>query len=158
MAQVCFSVSDSTPMMPFRFVSRIARARHAEATRSAPHSRSEVVPPSLRQAPDSLSQRLWFWLMAPAPMQASPPLNRLPPVRQEFLDSLADMPCVAETATVSDRIHRARSLRDLWHLRAEVYRLIALHHNQQEAEARLTSLNRHFPRRTPRQGSAGATL
>lgn len=142
-------------MMPFRFVTR---TRPPEATRSLPHSRTEVAPPSLRQAPDSLGQRLWFWLMAPAPLQASPPMNRLPPVRQEFLDSLADVPTVPDTFTVSERIHRARSLRDLWHLRAEVYRLVAVHHSQQEAEARLNNLNRHFPRKASRQGTTGAAL
>ena len=55
-----------------------------------------------------------------------------------------------------ERIHQARSLRDLWHLRADVFRLIAIHHNQQEAEARLLALNRHFPTRTPRTSAAGA--
>ena len=46
----------------------------------------------------------------------------------------------------------AHSLRDLWHLRAELYHVLALNHDQREAEQRLTQLNRHFPTRAPRSG------
>jgi hypothetical protein len=140
-------------MSPFQLLSS---RRSQDSTPLGPPSRTEVVPPSLRQAPQSVGHRLWFWLMAPAPLQASPPVNRLPRVRQEFLDSLADVPDKPEARTLADSIHRARSLRDLWHVRADVFRLIALHHNQQEAETRLLALNRHFPTRTPRTSAVGA--
>ena len=83
-------------------------------------------------------------------------MNRLPAVRQEFLNCLADVPTLLDAQAITERIHQARSLRDLWHLRADVFRLIAIHHNQQEAEARLLALNRHFPTRTPRTSAAGA--
>ena len=53
-------------------------------------------------------------------------------------------------STLCMRIGQARTLRELWHLRAELYNVVALHHSQQEAERRLAELNRHFPTRAPR--------
>lgn len=121
------------------------------STLSAPlSSRIEVCPPSLRHAPGgSAWQRFMFWLMAPAPSEASAPLNRLPAVRNDFLQCLADVDATL-AQPVQTRIDVARSLRDLWHLRAEIYRLVALAHSQTEAERRVASLNRHFPTRAPR--------
>ncbi len=132
----------------------LALVRHWPARSSslaAPlSSRIEVCPPSLRNAPlGSAWQRLMFWLMAPAPSGSAAPLSRLPAVRDDFLQCIADVD--SELATpVQTRIDVARSLRDLWHLRAEVYRLVALAHSQTEAERRVASLNRHFPTRAPR--------
>ena len=91
--------------------------------------------------------------MAPAPLAASPPLNRLPPVRQEFLAALKDVP-LAQALRLSERIANARSLRELWHLRTEVFNVVAMQHSQREAELRLSGLNRHFPTRMPRTGFA----
>lgn len=126
-------------------------ARHGfRSTLSDPSSlRVEVCPPSLRHAPVPVWNRLVFWLTAPAPMDAAPPLNRLPGVRTEFLRCLEDV-LVEGSVEAAARIGRALSLRELWHLRAEVYRLVGLQHSQAEAEARLTRLNRHFPTRAPR--------
>lgn len=94
-----------------------------------------------------------FWLLAPAPTDASPPINRLPNVRADFLECTSDV--------TTDRVHDlrrlikdARSLRELWHLRAEVYNAVAIQFNQYEAEQRLSRLNRHFPTRAPRSGFA----
>jgi hypothetical protein len=135
-------------MMPF---SLLLRPRYRDTLASRIGWRAEVCPPSLRQAPRSAWNRLWFWLMAPGPLQASPSLNRLPPVRQDFLDSLCGIE--GEPASVlSSRIGQARSLRDLWHLRAELYNVVAVSHSQFEAERRLARLNRHFPTRAPRSG------
>jgi len=116
-------------------------------------SRIEVRPPSLRHAPASPWQRVVCWLMAPAAQDTAPPLNRLPAVRGDFVHSLADIGH-NEARALIDRIGLARSLRELWHLRTEVYRLVALHHNQHEAEQRLARLNRHFPTRAPRSAFA----
>ena len=113
--------------------------------------RVEVCPPSLRQAPPSLWQRLVFWMMAPAPQDASPPLNRLPHVRAEFLNVLQDI-SGEDADRLRWRLDEARSLRELWHLRAEVFSLVSLQHSQQAADARLAHLNRHFPTRSPRSG------
>jgi hypothetical protein len=48
------------------------------------------------------------------------------------------------------RIRQAQSLRDLWHLRPEVFNLISIERDQAEATRRLALLNRHFPVRAPR--------
>ena len=111
--------------------------------------RMEVCPPSLCHAPGSAWQRLMFWLLAPAPYQAAPPLSRLPSVRTDFLAALTDTDG-RDADRVRHRISGARSLRELWHLRSDVYRVVGLTHSQGEAERRLTLLARHFPTRSPR--------
>ena len=56
---------------------------------------------------------------------------------------LADLPAIDTSALRQVLIH-AGSLAELWHLRPEVYRLLALHHSQAEAEQRLAATNRLF--------------
>ena len=90
-----------------------------------------------------------FWLLAPAPHDASPSPNRLPAVRNDFNTLLADIHGAA-AASLRQRIAEARSLRELWHLRADAYRVIGLSHSQSVAEDRLALLNHHFPTRAPR--------
>lgn len=132
-----------------RSFSLLLRPRYRDTLASRIGWHAEVCPPSLRQAPQSVWHRLWFWLLAPGPLQASPSLNRLPPVRQDFLDSLNDVAGSAADA-LSLRIGQARSLRELWHLRADAYRVVGVAHSQSEAELRLAQLNHHFPTRAPR--------
>jgi len=135
-------------MMPF--ILRLSpRYRDTLASRIGWHT--EVCPPSLRQAPRSAWNRLWLWLMAPGPLQSSPTPDRLPPVRDDFLQCLADIDSDA-AAALAQRIHQTRSLRELWHLRAECFNVVALSHSQHEAERRVAELNRHFPTRAPRSG------
>lgn len=112
-------------------------------------TRLGLCPPSLRQAPDSAWQRLLFWLLAPAPADAAPPMNRVPAVRVEFMRAVADVDG-DDADQLRNRIALARSLRELWHLRAEVFRIVGLAFTQREAESRLAVLNRHFPTRAPR--------
>ena len=141
----CF-VPDITTMSSLHFFTR----RSFRSTLTDPSSlRVEVRPPSLRHAPASLWQRLMFWLMAPAPHDSAPPLNRLPSVRIEFLATLSDIDS-DEADHLRRRINDTRSLRELWHLRAEVYRLVGLRHSQHQAQERVSLLNRHFPTRAPR--------
>ena len=112
--------------------------------------RTAVRPPSLRCAPEGpLWQRLVFWLMAPAPEQAAPPLNRLPGARDEFLDVLSDIEG-DEADDLRVRIGQTRSLRELWHARSETFRVLGVAHSQAVADIRLARLNRHFPSRAPR--------
>jgi len=112
--------------------------------------RVEVRPPSLRCAPAGGAwQRLMFWLMSPAPHQSAPPLNRLPGVRMDFLATLSDIDS-DDADHLRRRINDARSLRELWHLRAEVYRIVGVARSQGQAEERVALLNRHFPTRAPR--------
>jgi hypothetical protein len=123
------------------------------STLSTPSAfRVEVRPPSLRHAPASLGQRLLFWLLAPAPQEAAPPINRLPGVKVDFLACLNDVATVP-THSLKMSIDAACSLRELWHLRAEVYNCVGRAHSEVEAERRLQRLNRHFPTRAPRPGA-----
>jgi hypothetical protein len=108
-----------------------------------------VSPPSLRQAPTSPWAWLMYWLMAPAPQDAAPPLNRLPGVRQDFLATLADIE-TEDASALRERLRHACSLRELWHARAETFRVVGVAHNESVAEERLARLNRHFPTRAPR--------
>ena len=140
-----------SPSWMFRLVSR----RHSAPPSSLMHSRVEVCPPELW--PSSLSWRGRFrrltgrllsraapWLPAPAR-----PVNRLALVKAEFQDSLSDLTDPPAHALL-DQIDRARSLRELWHLRSPVYGAVAVATTQSEAERRLARLNRHFPVRAPR--------
>lgn len=136
-------------MTPLRLIP-LWRPRSTLSTPSA--FRVEVRPPSLRHAPASLGQRLLFWLLAPAPQDAAPPINRLPAVKNDFLACLSDVGTVP-TQNLQASISGARSLRELWHLRAEVYNCVGRAHSECEAERRLLRLNRHFPTRAPRPGA-----
>ncbi len=119
---------------------------------TAQHSRVEVCPPALW--PSSLS----FWGRAKRWLERSPwmpedhrPVNRLALVKQEFRTSLQAMTGDG-AAALRDRIDRARSLRELWHLRSVLYGLLAKAFSQVEAERQMAQLNRHFPTRAPRAG------
>ncbi len=87
--------------------------------------------------------------MAPAPQDAAPPPQRLPAVRADFLATLADI-ADDDAEALRERIERCRSLRELWHARSEIYRVVGVAHSQAEAETRVALLNRHFPTRAPR--------
>ena len=86
------------------------------------------------------------------PVQTGTPLSL---VRREFVDALKDIR-TQQAGDVLARIRAARSLRDLWHLRTEIYSLVAMHRDEAEAGFRLARLNRFFPQRANR--AAGAAL
>ena len=145
----------SLPSWLFRLMTR----RPSAPSSSLTHSRVEVCPPELW--PSSLSWRgrlnrlgnrlvvrVAPWLPEPAR-----PVNRLARVKQEFQDSLADLDRPA-ASPLREQIDRARSLRELWHLRSPVYGAVAVAHTQADAERRLARLNRHFPLRAARTGLA----
>jgi hypothetical protein len=130
----------------------------------------DVVRPSGRgdrpeSCPPTAPARAWTvvvreWLMAGWPRQPAPQRTAALPqraalsletMRQDFIDAVAGIPPAASDDLL-DRIHFARGPRELWHLRAEVFRLVALHHSQAEADERLSWLNRHFPTRSARSG------
>lgn len=134
---------------------RLSRAPRTTLSPSA-FSRLEVRPPSLRHAPDRWWDRVLFWVLAPTPRDCAPPLNRLPGVQQDFHAALADVP-LDRRASLALRINQARSLRELWHMRIDVYTLLAITHSEFEAAERLARLNRHFPTRAPRSGFAPLT-
>lgn len=113
---------------------------------SSSRLRDEVKPPSLRCEPSSGWQRLRFWVLAPSPTEAAPPINRLPQVRADFLACL-DGASGNEACALSLRIERASSLRELWHLRTSLFDCVARHYSQTEAQTRLRRLAHHFETR-----------
>ncbi len=122
-------------------------------------SRVEVFPPELFASSLSWRGRLQRWsnrLLHQAapwlPAQARP-VNRLALVKREFRDSLFDLE-TNSAQQLLERIERARSLREMWHLRTSLYGEVSISLNQSEAERRLARLNRHFPTRTPRPAQA----
>lgn len=138
-------------------------ARRAAAPRLAPvpadsvssdwapssHFRKEVRPPSLF-TPSEPSWRRWVatawqWLWDHQDLEDHPRvLQGIQQVRTEFLSVIWDLQSYA-AANTREAINQARSLRELWHLRAQAFSVIAVHRGQAEAYRRLESLNRHFP-------------
>lgn len=114
-------------------------------------SRIEVQPP--RSWPSSLTWRgsllRWWQRQASHLPEAARPINRLALVKDEFLAAVSDLRH-GHAQLVAERVARARSLRELWHLRSSIYNLVALALSQREAERRLAHLNRHFPMRAAR--------
>lgn len=123
---------------------------------SSDFRRQETAPPALfwRSEPawKRWVSRTWQWLWdLEDPTPPAPPLSALNRVRAEFRNALWDLQS-ARANQVRDRIECARSLRELWHLRADVFKAIAVHRGQIEAQARVDSLDAHFPVRSFKQG------
>ena len=145
----------SLPTWMFRLVSR----RPSPAPSSVMQSRVEVCPPELwpssltwRSRLSRFGQRLRSQAAPWLPVNERP-VNRLALVKAEFQDSVSDLQH-AGAPVLQDKIERARSLRELWHLRSCVYGEVAIALDQSEAERRLSRLNRHFPVRAPRSAPA----
>jgi hypothetical protein len=128
-----------------------SRSGHRDS--GAPSSlmtRVEVCPPALWPSSLTLWGRAKRWLSrSPWAPQSQRPVNRLAVVKGEFRRDLADLRSEA-AAQLGERIERARSLREMWHLRSVLYGLLATELNQAEAERRMGRLNRHFPMRAPK--------
>ena len=136
----------SLPAWMFRLVHRTPQA----APTSVMSSRIEVRPPQLWASSLTWRGRLQRWLEASPWMPASQrPVNRLAQARVAFVHHLADVDG-PEARVLGERIERARSLRELWHLRMAVYGAVARAISQIEADERLGLLNQHFPVRAPR--------
>ncbi|MET0383237.1 MAG: hypothetical protein ABW032_07435 [Burkholderiaceae bacterium] len=113
--------------------------------------RMTVCPPDVCAPRDSLWSSTLRWLAGGEIDQASPrtPLER---ARGEFvcaMDGLLD----AGTTDLLSRAQHARSLRELWHLRPELYMAIARRSGQGQADVRLARVNHHFPTRAQRMSN-----
>ena len=71
--------------------------------------------------------------------------QQLDAARNDFIDTLADIR-TQQAGDLLRRIRLARSLRELWFLRTEVFNLVAHHRDQAEANHRMGVLAAHFPR------------
>ena len=72
------------------------------------------------------------------------PGTELRKTRTSFHALLADIKS-PRTYRVCYQIEASRTLRELWHLRTDVYELLAESRGESEANLRIASLNRHFP-------------
>jgi hypothetical protein len=134
-------------------------AHRTAAGRTRP-ARLEICPPERLQSDSHWLMRVKGWLAASWP--GTDPMTPVRPersralsaAREDFFTAVADLTLPAAGALL-DRIEFARSMRELWHLRAEVFALVSLERDQLEADRRLASLNRHFPTRAPRSGFGG---
>jgi hypothetical protein len=131
---------------------------------ASPPTRVEICPPALPRPALGWRQRLLDWLAGSWPVDeaealeaveaAHPQVTRVDGVRLEFVAALDDI-ATPEAVDLAWRIRSARSLRELWHLRTEVFNVVSRHGGQGLATARLQRLNRHFPARAPRSGFGG---
>jgi hypothetical protein len=130
-------------------------SRHSAAPCSRLNSRTEVCPPELWPASITWWGRVRRWMAKdgkawmPATVR---PVDRLALVKAEFRDGMQWL-TGPSAERLADQIERARSLRELWHLRSPLYGLLAVQFDQREAEHRLNALNRHFPTRAPRSAA-----
>lgn len=117
--------------------------------------RAGVTPPSQFAPPQPLwktwAKGLWNWLWDAD--ESSRPLASplgLRAIKTEFVASLWDLQSLRANQ-VRDQIEATRSLRELWHLRADVFKVISTHRGQIEAQLRLDALDSHFPVRASRR-------
>lgn len=119
-------------------------------------SRQDVCPPALFTRSQPLWRRrlkaLWARLRGEDGLTKVRPMAQIQHVREEFFTTLADLRLPGVEA-VRERIGKARSLRELWHLRADVFNLLSQHRGQTYAHARLAVLNQYFPSRVPQAGN-----
>ena len=128
----------------------LRRPRSTRLIDAPPTSRLQVCPPALLEPADSGFRRWLRRLAAPGtPAGQTDPLARVMRVREDFAAALDGVDS-QHAQYLQHRIRHLRSLRELWHLRAEMFVLIAQALSEAEAERRMAALNRHFPVRGPR--------
>ena len=111
--------------------------------------RMNVCPPDVCPQPESLWSATLRWLVG-GNVEVVPSLRTpLEKARSEFVAALDGLLEVDHNGLLK-RAQHARSLRELWHLRSELYTLIARRASQFEADARLARVNQHFPSRAQR--------
>jgi hypothetical protein len=117
--------------------------------------RAEVAPPSLfsrnRPAWKRVVIDFWCWLWDIDELPRRPATTSgLGKVKAEFNAALWDLQSL-HANEVRDHVEHARSLRELWHLRAQVFKVISVHRGQIEAQLRLDGLDAHFPVKSSRR-------
>lgn len=168
MASTFFSNDDAAPATPAEMTAAQARPaltsikcgpletdtalQHEGTPSGLGLRRTEVVPPSLfsRSRPlwKSWITGFWCWLWDMDELPRTPaPVTGLRKVKSEFNSALWDLQSMRANQ-VRALVEQARSLRELWHLRADVFRVISVHRGQIEAQLRLDALDSHFPVRS----------
>ena len=134
------AVSTETRVVkPPRLIRRLLRQEPAPSTLP---SRSCVRPPAVWGQAEPVWKSLWGWLRS-RPGHDERRSDALERARDDFGAALQDLPGDA-AQDLRRRGQSARSLRELWHLRADLYGMVARHRSQGEADQRLQLVNRHF--------------
>ena len=119
--------------------------------------RMNVCPPDVVPRRDSLWTAALRWLVG-GDVDVAPALRTpLERARSEFVAALGGLEEVDQNGLLK-RAQHARSLRELWHLRSELYTLVARRVSQTEADARLARVNQHFPTRAQRASTPAAEI
>jgi hypothetical protein len=150
--------------MPLSLVQRLLHTFAPHPLRLDGPVRMEVRPPLVRPRAHPWRRRLAAWLASGlseaaasttfADWKAAPPQSAaLNEARSAFRAALQDL-SAPDVGICHDHIRVARSLHELWHLRAEVFNLIARHRSQGEADRRLMLVDRHFSTRARRHGAS----
>jgi hypothetical protein len=114
--------------------------------------RMNVCPPDVCAPSESLWSAALRWLVG-GNVQEVPALRTpLERARGEFVAAFEGLLDLDDNGLLK-RAQHARSLRELWHLRSELYTLIARRASQAEADARLARVNQYFPTRAQRTSS-----
>jgi hypothetical protein len=128
-----------SPRLIRRWLKQVAPA-------SALPSRTDIRPPAVGEQAEPMWKSMWQWLRR-VDVPVDRRLRTLEQARCDFGAALADLPA-DDACDLRRRGQSARSLRELWHLRAELYSVVARHRSQSEADRRLGLVNRHFPTST----------
>jgi hypothetical protein len=130
-------------------------------------ARLEACPPLAHEPSAGLALLRAAWhtcldLLHPGPLpahvrarkkQRERELSVLAEARQDFLAALADLDS-PDTNALRNQLRVARSLQEMWHLRAGLFGLVSRELSQHAARERLEQLNRHFPTRSIGSGFA----
>jgi hypothetical protein len=132
-----------------------------EGTPSGLGRRHQVVPPSLfsRSRPlwKAWVSGFWCWLWDMDELPRAPiATTGLRKVKSEFNSAMWDLQSMRANQ-VRTMVEQARSLRELWHLRADVFKVISVHRGQIEAQLRLDALDSHFPVRSSSRDNPRST-
>ncbi len=136
-------LSEEASMDPARLIRRLL----ARARRGRQPLRTEVCPPATWGQAEPVWRQLLGWLRRPGETPAPAGQTRLELARQAFEVALRPLQGM-DARDLGMRCEHARSLRELWHLRAELYGLLARQQGQAAADRQLAEVNRHFPSRT----------
>ena len=119
----------------------------------------QVCPPLDRPQSAKPKSGLRDWIISTLPPRLgadteSPRSNEpLEDARRDFIEALLDIR-TQQAGDLLRRIRIARSLRELWFLRAEVFGLVAHHRDQAEASQRMAQLGAHFPQQVARSSNS----
>ena len=120
-------------------------------------TRMNVCPPDVCPRSESLWSATLRWLVG-GDVEVVPALRTpLEKARSEFVAAMDGL-LEVDHMDLLRRAQHARSLRELWHLRSELYTLIARRVSQFEADARLARVNQHFPTRAQRTSSPASEI